>query len=184
MRAWNNFWIGICYRDKMEIKIRNEEVKDMEQVTAILRGAFPTEAESKLVNALRSNGKVIISVVAVDGEEVLGHILFSPVSTTPSSETHGIGLAPVAVHPDFQSQGIGSRLTVEGLRLSKELGYDYCVVLGNPNYYQRFEFERASNFGVQNEYGVDDEFMLLQFSRRGPPNGFIRYSPEFSLFSI
>jgi putative acetyltransferase len=108
----------------MEIKIRNEEANYIEQVTAILGGAFPTEAESKLVNALRANGKAIISVVTADEEQVLGHILFSAVSTTPSSETHGIGLAPVAVHPHFQSQGIASRLIDEGLCLTKELGYE------------------------------------------------------------
>lgn len=92
----------------MEIKIRNEEEKDIDQVRGVVRAAFPTEAESKLVDALRANGKVIISLVAAGDQQVLGHILFSPVSTTPPSEPQGIGLAPVAVYPKFQSQGIGS----------------------------------------------------------------------------
>ena len=75
---------------------------------------------------------------------MLGHILFSPVSTSPPGEAKGIGLAPVAVRPDVQSHGIGSQLIREGLRLCQELGYDYCVVLGDPKYYHRFGFEKAS----------------------------------------
>jgi predicted N-acetyltransferase YhbS len=98
----------------MGINIRNEEEKDIEQVRAIVRAAFPSEAESKLVDTLRANSKAIISLVAVNNNDVLGHILFSPVSTTPPSEAGGVGLAPVAVRPDVQSQGIGSRLIREG----------------------------------------------------------------------
>ena len=169
----------------MGIKIRNEETKDIEQVREIVRATFPTEAESRLVDAIRANGKAVISLVAVgdNDEEVLGHILFSPVSTTPPSDPSGIGLAPVAVRPDAQSQGIGSRLIREGLRLCKELGYDYCVVLGSPKYYQRFGFEKASPFGIRNEYGVDDEFMIIRFSERGVA-GLVQYVPEFGMFSV
>lgn len=167
----------------MEITIRNEEAKDIEQVREVVSAAFPTEAESRLVDALRANGKAIISLVAVQGEKVLGHILFSPVSTTPPSEAKGLGLAPVAVRPNMQSQGIGSRLIRAGLRRCKELGYDYCVLLGGPKYYQRFGFEKASSFGTQNEYGVDDEFMVIHFSDRRV-TGLAQYAPEFAMFSV
>jgi putative acetyltransferase len=167
----------------METKIRNEEQKDIDQVREIVRAAFPTDSESKLVDAIRANGKATISLVAVHGNEVLGHILFSPVSTTPPSEAKGIGLAPVAVQPDAQSRGIGSKLIREGLRMGKELGFDYCVVLGDPKYYQRFGFERASPFGIRNEYGVDEEFMIIRFSDRGV-GGLVCYADEFSLFSV
>jgi putative acetyltransferase len=142
-----------------------------------------TDAESKLVDALRANGNAIISLVAVNGDEVLGHILFSPVSTTPPSDAKGIGLAPVAVRPQVQSQGIGSQLIREGLRLGEELGYDYCVVLGGPKYYQRFGFEKASPFGIRNEYGVDDEFMIIRFSERGVA-GLVQYAYEFAVFFV
>lgn len=167
----------------MEITIRNEETNDIEQVREIVRTAFPTDAESKLVDALRANGKAIISLVAVNGAEVFGHILFSPVSTTPPSEAKGIGLAPVAVRPNVQSQGIGSGLIREGLRLCKELEYDYCVVLGDPNYYSRFGFEKASNFDLQNEYGVDDEFRIIRFTEHNV-TGLVKYAPEFAMFSV
>jgi putative acetyltransferase len=167
----------------MDIKIRNEETKDIDQVREIVRAAFATAAESKLVDALRANGKAIISLVAVHGDQVLGHVLFSPVSTAPPSEANGIGLAPVTVHQDVQSQGIGSELIREGLRLAKELGFDYCVVLGDPKYYSRFGFEKASNFDLQNEYGVDDEFMVIHLTE-GHVSGLVKYAPEFDMFSV
>ena len=167
----------------MDITLRKEEEKDMEQVREIVRAAFPGDAEGRLVDALRANGKAIISLVAVKGNEVLGHILFSPVTTTPSSDARGIGLAPVAVRPAAQSQGIGSKLITEGLRLCKELGFDYCVVLGSPEYYQRFGFEKASPFGIRNEYGVEDEFMITRFSERYVA-GVVNYVSEYAMFSI
>lgn len=179
----------------MEITIRNEQTRDIDAVREILRAAFPTDAESRLVDALRSNGKAIISLVAVNGDDVLGHILFSPVSITPPggvipsdgasplNNCKGLGLAPVAVRTDVQSQGIGSQLIREGLRRSKELAYDFCVVLGSPKYYQRFGFEKASNNGIQNEYGVDDEFMWIRFTNCDV-SGLARYAAEFGLFSV
>ena len=167
----------------MDITIRDEETKDIAQVREIVRAAFPSEAESNLVDSLRANGKAIISLVAVNGDEVLGHVLFSAVSTTPPIDAEGIGLAPLAVRPDAQSQAIGSRLIRQGLCLCKELEFDYCVVLGSPDYYQRFGFEWASPFGIRNEYGVDREFMVIRFSQRGV-SGLVQYESEFSMFSV
>jgi putative acetyltransferase len=167
----------------MEIKFRPEETNDIEQIREVVRAAFPTAAESRLVNALRASGKAMISLVAVQEDRVLGHILFSPVSTAPSGEAKGLGLAPVAVHPTVQSRGIGSKLIQEGLRLCKELGYDYCVVLGDPKYYRRFGFEKASQFGIQNEYGVDEEFMVIHVSDRDVA-GLLKYASEFAMFAI
>ena len=167
----------------MDIKICTEAARDMEQVRNLVGAAFPTDAESKLVDALRANGKATISLVAVNGEEVLGHILFSPVTTTPPSEAKGIGLAPVAVRPEAQAQGIGSKLIREGLRLCQELGFDYCVVLGDPKYYQRFGFEKASPFGIRNEYGADSEFMVIHFSDRSVA-GLVQYASEFGMYAV
>ena len=78
----------------MEIKIRKEETKDIRPVRGILCAAFPSDAESKLVDELRANNKAIISLVAFHEDQVLGHIMFSP----------------VAVHPDFQAQGVSAKL--------------------------------------------------------------------------
>jgi putative acetyltransferase len=170
----------------MDISIRNEEPKDIKQVRKIVCAAFPSDAESKLVDLLRENGKAIISLVAINGDEILGHILFSPVTITPPTppdRVKGIGLAPVAVRPDVQSQGIGSHLIREGLLRCKVAGFDYCVVLGDPNYYQRFGFERASKYNVQNEYGLDHEFMLIRFTDCHL-SGLAQYAREFAELAL
>lgn len=168
----------------MDIYIRKEGLDDIERVREALRSAFPTDAESRLVDALRLNGQAVISLVVAHQDRVCGHIFFSPVSTTPPDELKGIGLAPVAVLPDLQSQGIGSALIREGLRICQQRGYDYCVVLGNPEYYRRFGLEKASQFGLQNEYRVDEEFMIIRFSGYQPVPCLVRYTSEFGLFSV
>jgi len=86
------------------------------------------------------------------------------------------------VPPEFQRQGIGSKLIREGLERCRQAGYDAVVVLGDPAYYSRFGFVRAADFGLQNEYGVHDEFMVLPL-RRGAldgVSGMVKYLPEFS----
>ncbi len=167
----------------MEYILREEQADDIEQIRSLLQAAFSTDAESKLVDALRANGRAVISLVAVCVDEVLGHILFSPITTSPPSEARGIGLAPVAVLPGVQSRGIGSQLIQAGLHLCQELEYDYCVVLGAPEYYHRFGFETADEHGLENEYGAGEEFMVLHFTDR-PVSGLVRYAPEFAMFSI
>jgi putative acetyltransferase len=170
----------------MDLTIRNEEAKDIEQVRQIVRAAFPSDAESKLVDLLRENGNGILSLVALNGDEIVGHILFSPVTITPPAppdSVKGIGLAPVAVRPDVQSQGIGSQLIREGLLRCKVAGFDYCVVLGNPKYYHRFGFERASKYNVQNEYGLDHEFMLIRFTDCHL-SGLAQYASEFAELAL
>lgn len=112
---------------------------------------------------------------------VISYSALSP--PPPQSPAKGIGLAPVAVRPDLQSRGIGSQLIEEGLRLCRELGFDYCVVLGSLKYYRRFGFQRASKFSIGNEYGVDEEFILIKFSNC-QISGVVQYSTEFAAFSV
>jgi putative acetyltransferase len=163
---------------------QKESPEHYKAVNEILLACFESEAEAKLVIALRENGKAVLSLVALQNDEVVGHVMFTPVTTSPPSEKRGLGLAPLAVKSQYQKQGIGSQLVREGLRLCKELGYDYVVLLGNPKYYQRFGFKKASSFGMQNEYGVDEPFMLIKLTNCNIQNGLACYSPEFSLFSV
>lgn len=168
----------------MNILIRNETPDDLRIIDSILLAAFPGDGECKVVNALRHNGNAVISLVAEANKKVIGHILFSRVSTHPLTPEKGIGLAPVSVLPEYQSQGIGSLLVRAGLQACRDLQFDYCVVLGSPKYYARFGFEKASSFNLQNEYGVDDEFMVIQFEHLPAGGGLVTYSSEFSLFSV
>lgn len=167
----------------MTITIRPEVPEDQQGIQQVHRHAFGGEGEARLVDLLRANGKALLSLVAMENGEVLGHILFSAVSLAGvSSEPVGMGLAPVAVVPQRQKQGIGSQLILAGLEQVKTLGCAYIVVLGDPAYYTRFGFTPASNFNLENEYGVEDEFMALELQPGAlmGSRGLCQYASEFS----
>jgi putative acetyltransferase len=164
------------------IKIREEKSADQAAVRDVLKSAFPSDAEARLVDLLRQRQKASIALVAAVDRKIVGHLLFSPVRITNAPQGfRGLGLAPVAVHRDFQNRGIGSKLIREGLERCKQGGYDAVVVLGHPNYYPRFGFQVASAYGLGNEYGVDDAFMVLELKDGilDTINGLVCYAPEF-----
>jgi len=168
----------------MAMIYRPEQPSDIDAIQAVNQAAFPTEAEARLVDALRDSGRLIISLVAEETGKIVGHIGFSPVTlSTAPDNTSGIGLAPLAVLPDRQRRGIGSQLVKAGLEACKQAGFTYVIVLGDPGYYGQFGFSRASSYGLGNEYGVEDEFMVLalQPGRIPVAQGTIRYAPEFAL---
>lgn len=127
----------------MSIRIRPEQPDDYRAVHRVHAAAFPTEAEANLVDRLRQAGKAIVSLVAeVDGS-VVGHVLFSPVTIQGEAAVYtGLGLAPVAVLPAHQNQGIGGQLITQGLAVCRQLGQPWVVLLGHPSYYPRFGFQR------------------------------------------
>ena len=144
--------------------IRVEQPEDVEEIRQINRKAFGAEAEANLVDALRISGIPCISLVAEEGNSLIGHILFSPV--TLDGDTAGValtGLAPMAVLPDWQNKGVGSMLVEEGLRFCRQAGYAAVVVLGHPEFYPRFGFVPSEYFGITCEYDVPAEaFMMLE----------------------
>jgi len=164
------------------IETRNERPEDDAGIREVHTRAFGGPLEAKLVELLRQRCKALVSLVAASDKGVVGHILFSSVTIANSPAAfNAVGLAPVAVHPDFQRRGIGSKLIREGLERCKQGGCDAVVVLGDPAYYHRFGFFRGSQFGLQNEYGAHDEFMVLAL-RDGAlhgVSGLVRYLPEF-----
>lgn len=167
------------------IHIRTEHPGDAEGIRALNKLVF-TDREWDLVDLLRERGRNIVSLVAVAGENIVGHILFTEVTTRPPSAWRGVGLAPLAVHPDFQKQGIGTRLSREGLARCAALGYDFAVVLGHPDYYPRFGFQKASQYGLGNSYGVDEAFMALEFHPGvlGGFSGVIHFCAEFDEIGV
>jgi putative acetyltransferase len=140
------------------------------------------EEEAKLVELLHRGGKAKPSLVAVAGGKVVASAVFSPVvveKAPPDIKAGGLG--PVAVFPEFQRRGIGSRLIEAGLEACREEQYDAIVVLGGPRFYGRFGFLPAMDFGISNEYVEDEHFMIREL-REGVLSrlkGMVRYASEF-----
>ena len=165
--------------------IREERPEDFEEVRHIHRLAFGQDAEGRLVDLLRGCGGAVVSIVAVDGATgaVIGHILFSPARIEGDRIVEGMGLAPMAVLPKFQRQGIGTRMVQAGIEMLKNQGWPFIIVLGHPEYYPRFGFERASHKGVSCQWeGVPDEaFMILILDEKAMErvSGVVKYRCEF-----
>jgi putative acetyltransferase len=164
------------------MEIRVERLEDVPGVRAVNLAAFDTATEANLVDALRIQACPIVSLVAVDGSEIAGHILFSPVTLAAAPGLRASGLAPMAVTPARQKHGIGSALVREGLERCRQAGFVAVVVLGHAGYYPRFGFQPASRFGLRSEYDVPDEvFMAMELepgSLQGL-SGIVRYHPAF-----
>jgi putative acetyltransferase len=165
--------------------IRTEKPEDVEAVRNVNILAFGRENEANLVDRLRGIASTF-SLVAVQCDQVVGHILFSPVVIAGkcSSTLSILGLAPVAVLPNYQRQGIGSLLIREGLKECARSGFHAVVVLGSPDLYSRFGFVPASSKSLGCEYDVPDEaFMLLELESGACQDcsPTVKYRSEFSL---
>jgi putative acetyltransferase len=172
--------------DNGAVQIRPEAIADVGRIADVHRRAFSGSVEAMLVDALRQQARPLVSLVAVDEDVVAGHILFSPVTLSARPELPLMGLAPMAVLPSHQRQGVGSALVRVGLEECRRLGRVACVVLGHPAFYSRFGFSPASGFGLTSEYDVADEvFMAIELQAgalRGQA-GTIQYHPAFAALS-
>lgn len=164
--------------------IRPEQPEDGAAIRQVVTAAFGQTAEADLVDRLRAHGKARVSLVAEADGQLVGHILFSEVTLDVNPQAiNVIGLAPLAVAPAWQKQGVGSQLTQVGLAACRAAGYDAAIVLGHPEYYPRFGFVPASRFGVHSEYHVRDEVFMAMELRSGALAGcagLARYQPEFN----
>jgi putative acetyltransferase len=163
-------------------EIRSEQPDDRTAIREVCVRAFGDEEAANLVDLLRDRKKAPISLVALAGDKVVGHIMFSPISISEApGDFRGIGLAPLAVLPEYQNRGIGSQLTRAGLDVCTQLGYDAVVVLGHKTYYPRFGFSRAKDRDLDNEYNAADAFMVMELKPAALKGvrGVVRYAPEF-----
>lgn len=164
------------------IEIREERPEDIAALREVNKRAFGQDQEANIVDALRANGAALLSLVATLNGQVVGHIMYSPI--TVGDKVTGAALAPMAVLPEHQREGIGSKLIEAGTQKLKEAGYPFIIVLGHANFYPRFGFKPASGFGIECEWDVpDDVFMLLVLdqSKMQDVSGLARYRHEFSL---
>jgi putative acetyltransferase len=167
----------------MTMRIRPETEADQAAVFSINAAAFPTDAEAKLVDLLRASAEPLVSLVAADNHDVVGHIMFTPVTLEPYDDLQLMGLAPMAVSPSRQREGIGTALVNAGLEACRALGIGVVAVLGHPGYYPRFGFRPSSQWGINCEYDVPEEvFMLLELSASylQDKQGTIRYHAAFA----
>ena len=200
------------------VTIREEKPGDEQEIGGVNQRAFGGEAEVDIIDKLRQTCVNRISLVAVFKDQVVGHILFTPLEIIPCCSTRslnlginparfnsarefltgftpatiqakeriitGMGLAPMAVLPEFQRQGIGSKLVKTGLDAIEKVKHPFVIVLGHPTYYPRFGFVPAAKYGIKSEYEnvPDDAFMILVFDQASIEGvtGVAKYLPEFA----
>jgi putative acetyltransferase len=170
------------------MSIRFERPEDASQVRQINELAFGQPLEANLVDTLRKSCTESLSLVAEGESEddgVVGHLLFTPVVVESAGRrVSGMGLAPMAVRPDRQRQGIGSQLVRRGLDILRERGCPFVVVVGHPEFYPRFGFEPASTRGLVCQWeGIPDAaFMVLTLDAQAMAgvSGVANYREEFN----
>ena len=165
----------------MLIEIREERPADVAAVREVNRRAFEQERESNIVDALRANGGALLSLVATIHDQVIGHVMYSRVSV--GDMVNGAALGPMAVLPEHQRQGIGTRLIDTGNQKIKDAGYPFIIVVGHAEYYPRFGFRPAGKYGIKCEWDVPEEvFMVLMLdaAKMQGVAGLAKYRDEFS----
>ena len=151
------------------LSIRPEKPEDHEAISRIHRSAFGQENEARLVEELRKSKEFLpeLSLVALMGGEIVGHILFSPlIIQCRDRNVRVLALAPMAVQLEFQEQEIGSQLIEKGLEYCRRHGHQIVIVVGHPDYYPRFGFSSARAKGLEVPFPVPDEaFMVLELTQ-------------------
>jgi len=166
------------------ICIREERPDDIEVIRRLNEKAFVQPAEANIVERLRENCPNLLSLVAIQADQIVGHLLFSTIRIEGDGKSmQGMGLAPMAVLPEFQRRGIGSLLVQMGLEILENRSCPFVIVLGHPEYYPRFGFERASLYGIRCQWkGVPDEAFMIRILDREEmksASGVARYRREF-----
>lgn len=171
--------------DRVEFPIRPETTADRAAIWHVNQQAFGGGDEANLVDALRDGGFVEVSLVAETDGHVIGHILFSRVTIiTKGGTVNALSLAPMAVLPEHQRKGIGTRLLWDGIEACKKLGHRIVLVLGHPKIYQEFGFSSELARRIESPFGGGEPWMALELwpdSLKGI-EGRVEFSPPFNSF--
>ena len=169
------------------LEIRKETENDYKEVYNVVKTAFETAEhsdgnEQDLVNELRNSDNFIpeLSLVAIENNKIVGYILFTKIELGNNTE---IALAPLAVLPEYQKQGVGSKLIEEGHKIAKKLGYHFSIVLGSEKYYPKFGYVPAIQYGIEAPFDVFSEnFMAKKLNDTNTEiRGVVRYAKEFGI---
>ena len=161
------------------VSIRTQEEADDEAITRLVERAFGGNAEARLVEALLRDGDCVLSLVAISGGILCGHVLFSRLMVVGSDGSFpAVALAPLAVEPRFQRSGIGTALVEEAHRQLRESGETLSVVLGEPAYYARFGYTHDHAAGFESDYQCDALQALVW--EEAPSTGRLAYAPAFA----
>lgn len=166
------------------LTVRPERPDDLTAIHAVNTAAFGRAAEADLVDALRANNHLTLSLVAERDGELVGHIAFSPATiASPEGDWTALALGPLAVLPAHQRSGVGSALVRAGLTACLAMGHDVIFLLGHETYYPRFDFAPSKPKGVwwANRPDEATHFMVAEL-RRGAlagRTGAMRFAPEF-----
>jgi putative acetyltransferase len=167
------------------VQVRHERPGDEDAIARVHDRAFGQLTESRIVAAVRRAGRAVISLVAVDPSGIVGHILFTPLAVdSPGPPISALALGPMAVLPDVQRRGVGSRLVAAGLEACALTGCQAVAVIGHPSYYPRFGFRPGASYGLRSEFAVpDDVFMIAELTADALTGreGIVRYTPEFQM---
>jgi putative acetyltransferase len=158
------------------LKIRAETASDRDAIRALHICAFPTADEADLVERLREEGDVVFSLLSEVGDCLTGHVLFSRMR----APFRALGLAPVAVFPEWRGMGMASKLIRTGLAAAADAGWEGVFVLGEPAYYGRFGFDAAAAQGFQSPY-AGPYFMVRALKAQLPAaSGRVDYAKAFA----
>lgn len=170
----------------MKVEIRQEIETDFSDIFELNKTAFGQDNEANLVDLLRNSNAFIseLSLVATIDNKMAGHILFTKIKikNDKGTEFASLALAPMAVRPDLQRQGIGAQLILYGLNKAKELGHHSIIVLGHEHYYPKFGFAPAEKWNIKAPFDVPTNvFMGIELVNDGLKNvsGTVHYPKEF-----
>jgi putative acetyltransferase len=160
--------------------IRDEVPVDIEAIRSVVTAAFDgarhaSGSEAAIVDALRANGALTLSLVAVEDGAVVGHAAYSPV-LIDGKDAGWFGLGPIAVMDSVQRRGIGKALIESGIRRLTTMGAHGCVVLGEPAYYGRFGFESDANLRFP---GAPEQYFQRLLLNGRVPAGLVEYHSAF-----
>ncbi len=166
------------------VTTRLQRDDETETVETLISAAFGRTSEALLAKALLlSAGQVVSLVAEAENGDLVGHILFSPMSLDNAPEKAVMGLAPLSVLPSLQGQGVGGLLIQAGLNACRDLNIEAVMLVGHPRYYRRFGFRSARDFGLHSIYDPTGEaFMAIELSPDALKGvtGLARYHPAFN----